>query len=184
VDTIAALREGDTIIFDQVYYQYHEKIYFYVLGKTRSRYIAEETTQITFIKLWQYRHNLSHEYALFTQIFRIARTTMIDVLRKQENASRKQVSYDPQAGSGNSVWQRITERELEHRIEVAVRKMPDMRRQVFEMSRSRGMSYKEIACELSISVKTVETHISQALKQLKQLLGGALFLFILLFFQK
>jgi RNA polymerase sigma-70 factor (family 1) len=182
VDPIAALREDDTFIFDQVYYQYHEKIYFYVLGKTRSRYIAEETTQITFIKLWQYRNNLSHEYSLFTQLFRIARTTMIDLLRKQESAGHKQITHEPsQAGGGNSVWQRVTERELEHRIDAAVRKMPDMRRQVFEMSRSRGMSYKEIAGELSISVKTVEAHISQALKQLKQLLGGALFLLIFLF---
>jgi RNA polymerase sigma-70 factor (ECF subfamily) len=45
--------------------------------------------------------------------------------------------------------------------------MPSVRQRVFAMSRFKGMSYKEIADDLSISVRTVENHIAQALKQLR-----------------
>jgi RNA polymerase sigma-70 factor (ECF subfamily) len=46
--------------------------------------------------------------------------------------------------------------------------MPPVRKQVFEMSREQGMSYREIAATLSVSSKTVETHIYKALKQIKK----------------
>jgi RNA polymerase sigma factor (sigma-70 family) len=58
--------------------------------------------------------------------------------------------------------------------------MPAMRRKIFELSRFGGMSYKEIAVELSLSVKTVEHHISRALKQLQHIISilAPLFLFL------
>jgi RNA polymerase sigma-70 factor (ECF subfamily) len=49
--------------------------------------------------------------------------------------------------------------------------MPAVRRKVFELSRIEGLSYKEIATELSLSIKTVEHHIALALKQLRHFMG-------------
>lgn len=54
-----------------------------------------------------------------------------------------------------------------------------MQKKVFEMNRFQGLTYTEIARSLSISVKTVETHISRALKFLRQNLG-TIILFLLL----
>jgi RNA polymerase sigma-70 factor (ECF subfamily) len=41
---IAALKEGDEFVFESVFHEYHEKIYLYILGKTQSPYLAEETS--------------------------------------------------------------------------------------------------------------------------------------------
>jgi predicted DNA-binding protein YlxM (UPF0122 family) len=49
-----------------------------------------------------------------------------------------------------------------------------MRREVFKMSRFEEKSYSEIASELKISTKTVENHISRALKQLRPFLTSIL----------
>lgn len=46
--------------------------------------------------------------------------------------------------------------------------MPEMQKKVFEMSRFDEKTHREIAVALSISIKTVETHISRALKFLRQ----------------
>jgi RNA polymerase sigma-70 factor (family 1) len=181
LDTIAALREGDTLIFQQVFAQYHEKLYFYILGKTKSSYLTEEAVQLTFIKLWRYRSSLNPEISLSIQLFRIARTTLIDLLRSNEYNNRifvemSDVNRNPQR---NDVDERIDELELKKKVLKGVEQMPAMRRKIFELSRYDGMSYKEIAVELSLSVKTVEHHISLALKQLQHIISilAPLFLF-------
>lgn len=177
------MKTGDQFIFEEVFRQHHEKIYFYVLGKTGSPYLAEEAAQLTFIKLWEYRSSLSETHSLFTQIFRIARTTMIDLLRKQENqASLANESPQATMASANAVWEPVMEKELKSRLIQALDQMPPVRKRVFTMSRMDGMSLKEIAATLSLSVKTVEGHISLAIKQIRNHLTIFLLIIILLFF--
>src|SRR5581483_4335645 len=79
------LKDGDEFYFKQVFDQYHQKLYFFILYKTRSEYIAEEVVQMAFTKLWQCRQTLKEEYTISTQLFRIATTILIDFLRKYNN---------------------------------------------------------------------------------------------------
>jgi len=69
--------------------------------------------------------------------------------------------------------------ELEGRIKTALRKLPEKCREVFELSRFGGKKYSEIAEHLNISVKTVETQMSKALKILKEELKDYLYILIL-----
>ena len=68
----------------------------------------------------------------------------------------------------DSTTEKMSGAELQKRISEAVNDMPPVRKQVFEMSREHGMSYREIAETLSVSSRTVETHIYKALKQIKK----------------
>ncbi|CAL1517991.1 sigma-70 family RNA polymerase sigma factor [Chitinophaga sp. MM2321] len=163
MNTVIAIRQGDRVIFETVFQEYYEKLYLYVLHKTNSRYIAEECTQLTFIKLWQYRASLSEELSISIQLFRIARTTMIDQLRKKTTVALP--IYDISAG--DEIWGGLHEKELNSQLVQVLQKMPPVRKKVFEMSRFKGMSAREIAAELSISVKAVEYHITQAIKYLR-----------------
>jgi RNA polymerase sigma-70 factor (family 1) len=179
INTITALREDDEFVFKCVFEEYHVRVYSYVYKKTNSPYIAEETLQLTFIKLWAYRHSLTEESSLFTQVFRIASTTMIDLIRMEQ---KKQHSLHRLKGRQPSTQQdangQLEENELKTKIRFLVKQMPGMQKKVFEMSRFEEMSYREIALALSISIKTVETYISRALKFLRQHLN----LFTLLLF--
>jgi DNA-directed RNA polymerase specialized sigma24 family protein len=82
---IAALKEGDEFVFGEIFNEFHQKVYFYILGKTKSAYLAEEVTQLTFIKLWNNSFKLDESPPLSSQVFRIAKTTCIDLLRKEAN---------------------------------------------------------------------------------------------------
>ena len=58
--------------------------------------------------------------------------------------------------------------ELEAQIFEEIQKLPPQCRNIFQMNRFEGRKNKDIAAELGISVRTVETQISKALKILRQ----------------
>ena len=181
MNTIAALKKSNLLVFNEVYHAHHKKIYFFILRKTRSSFIAEETTQLTFIKCWKYRESLSEDVDISIQLFRIARTTMIDLLRKENVYEQKVIHIiDSHSFPTDEVWDKLAEKELRHKLAEALEEMPPMRRKVFEMSRFKGMTYQQIANELSLSSRTVEAHIFQAVKQLKHHPGLLLTLVLLL----
>jgi len=62
---------------------------------------------------------------------------------------------------------RIRETELEHQIFLIVDSLPPQCRNIFTLSRVKGLSNGEIAEKLQISKRTVETQISNALKTLR-----------------
>ena len=168
--SIKELKGGDEFYFRQVFDQYHQKLYFFILYKTKSEYIAEEVAQMAFTKLWQSRQTLREEYTISTQLFRIATTILIDFLRKYNNkdaVTARLDGMDIEKGV-DSTNEKMSGVELQRRISEAVNELPPVRKQVFEMSREHGMSYREIAETLSVSSKTVEAHIYKALKQIKK----------------
>ncbi|AFD06271.1 RNA polymerase sigma factor [Solitalea canadensis] len=183
MDLISLVKAGELSAFKKVYAKFHEKLYFFVLKQTNSAYLAEEVVQLTFIKLWERREQLSDDYLLSVQVFRIARTVMIDELRKQttirkgmENilAEQKEEPVTPLAES-------ITYKEALASIDKAIEYLPPKRREIFKLSRYEGYSHKKIAELLSISPKTVENQISQALKQLRENISDPLAIVLLIF---
>lgn len=168
--SIKELKDGDEFYFKQVFDQYHQKLYFFILNKTKSEYIAEEVVQMAFTKLWECRQTLQEKYAISTQLFRMATTILIDFRRKYSNkdavtARLDALNIENGIDSTNEI---VSGAELKKRISEAVNDLPPVRKLVFEMSREQGMSYREIAETLSVSSRTVETHIYKALKQIKK----------------
>ena len=57
--------------------------------------------------------------------------------------------------------------ELYHDVENAINAMPLKRRQIYIMHRFEGKKYQEIADELALSLRTVEAHVYQAMRQIR-----------------
>lgn len=180
LDIIKAIREGDKSIFESAFNSYFPDVYRYVFGKTKSAHIAEEVTQLTFIKLWQNRERLEDSVKLNFVIFRIASTTLIDEVRKQNNF-RRLVNELGVHQSNQNKQEKPDALENNDMIKILLNKMPEMRRKVYEMSRLEGFTYEEIAVLLDISIKTVEKHVSKAIKQVKEL-KEKIYYFIIMFF--
>lgn len=181
LNTVTAIKNGDQIIYEAIFNQYHSKLYYYVFSKTKSTFIAEEVTQLSFIKLWQFKTHLSEELCISIQLFRIAKTTLIDVLRKEAVIVKMQQTKPQPMLLTNHIDEDIYKKELQAKLYTAIYKLPAARRKVFQMSRVDGLSYKEIAEELSLSLKTVEHHIALALKQLRHFMTLSI-IFICTFF--
>lgn len=167
MDYVGEIKCGNKLVFEEVYHRYHERFYFYVLKHSASEELAEEVVQITFIKLWENRAGLSGSFPVEVQLARIARSVMVDALRKKASERKalnviKQnaeavISYDPVAG-----------KQLIEKVSQTIDDLPPECRKIFILSRDEGLSYSEIADRLSISPKTVENQMSKALKAVRK----------------
>ncbi|MBC6110089.1 sigma-70 family RNA polymerase sigma factor [Pedobacter sp. CCM 8938] len=139
-------------------------MYGYFFKKTASDDIAEELTQMAFVKLWRFKHTLTEDYPLDVQLFKIAKTTLLDYFKKQANDERNLNLYYEEIS--NKATEQSLQFDINKQLEVVLNCLPPTRKQVFVLNRLQGYSYKEIAEQLSISPRTVEKHISLAIKQL------------------
>lgn len=166
--------------FKTIFDSHHLKLFHYFLKKTKSAELSEELVQETFIKLWRFRANLQPELPLDIQIFRIARTTCIDLLRRN---ARSRVAFvatdDLERVADQREWAQEKEEAPEgvSRIRGVLSHLSPMRRRIIEQ-RLEGFSNQEIAANLSISKKTVENQLNRAFSDIKRLAGVPLFLVV------
>lgn len=170
MDQVKSIKEGNSNSFRRAYYEYHSRLYRYIYKYTRSHYLAEETVQLTFIKVWEKRETLSEQHDLSVQLFRTAKSIVIDLLRKE---AVRASSITPET---NPAYSYEYNQQAEHRSEMAlvmneIETLPYVCKKVFKLSRFEGLSHKDIASELSVSPKTVEAHIAKALRHLKNVIG-------------
>lgn len=161
---IQNIKKGDHISFEIVFKLWHKKIYAFFLKKTNSEDQAEDLTQLTFIKLWRFKHTLSEEFPLDVQLFKIAKTTLLDYFKKQANDERNLKIFHLEGLKSN--FTAAESYDTRQQLETILNRLPPTRKKVFVLYRLQGYSYKEIAAQLSISPRTVEKHLSLAIKQL------------------
>lgn len=168
---IDAIKRGDEFAFEQAYNEFRGKVYAYFMKKTRSPEDAMDLLQTTFLKLWQYRKSLSEEYLLEQHLFHISRTVFIDFLRKQarQNKLRAEPSELPMVQSHQYAYV-SGEFDLRSRLNGVLASMPETRKRVFELNKLHGYSYKEIAEQLSISIKSVDNNLTKALRQIRKMI--------------
>lgn len=154
--------------FENAFNHFHQKLYFFFLKHIGDRHLAEELVQITFVKLWQHRERLSYEHTLSEQVFRIAKTSMIDAFRKAR--SEQQAMQAMREQETVPIIHTDEAIDLADQLQKGIHAMPPVQQKVFLLSRYEGLSNKEIAHHLSISPKTVERHITKALRLLRQVI--------------
>jgi RNA polymerase sigma-70 factor (ECF subfamily) len=165
-DCISEIKKGNRAAFYTVFHEYNEKLYQYIYNCTRSTYYAEETVQLTFIRLWEKRETLSEQFSLSIQLFRIAKSTLIDLTRKEKLRHTHELSDT--FISGPTENERVMYKEQLEKVLSAIDELPEQSKKVFQLSRLDDLSHKEIGAQLSISPKTVENHITKALKHLRK----------------
>jgi RNA polymerase sigma factor (sigma-70 family) len=174
---IDELKKGNAETFEQAYNQYCHKVYSYFKKKTECAEDAQDLMQTSFLKLWQYRSSLSSAYLLDQHLFHIAKTVFIDYLRKQHKIDQVKKELLLKSNQPADINPSLSY-SLASQVTSILSSMPPLRRQVFELNRVQGYSYKEVAELLSISVKAVDNNLAKALKQLRTQVVISLMFFI------
>ena len=185
------IKSGEETSFEKVYrYYYPRLIYFanqYLLDADASKNIVQDV----FAELWDKRSSLSEDTNLNAWLFTVTKNKSlksISHIKSQRNYDNylksRQLEVNFKSLSEFDTSDLVFD-ELQSQIKTAIEKLTPACRKVFEMSRFEDKKNKEIAEELNLSIKTVETQISKALRSLKADLKDYLPLFYILYlFQK
>lgn len=136
--------------------------------------IAQDICQKVFIALWEKRATIDPNQSIKSYLFTAVKNRCLNYLRDHQKYRSKILDIDCgdiELGFEEDHFSAI---ELQNHIEDALSQLPPKCRQVFEMSRFQGMKYKEISDELDIAQKTVEAHMTKAMKHLKAALKNYL----------
>ncbi len=175
----SALGHDDETVFDYLFEMLYPKVKYFVLGMCHDEDEAENVTQDIFLKLWTKHERLRDIDDLGAYIFTVAHHEALNFIRHSlvltmTPIDKAVVSQD----SGDDTERDMEYQELLKMVYAEISRMPEKRRKIFLMSREDGLSNQEIADRLGISRRTVEAHISAALRVLRRL---APILFLLAF---
>ncbi len=144
---------------------------------------AKEIVHNVFLNLWERRQQLDTGSPLKSYLFTSVHNRCLNYIRDQKKFDRDENLFQRlDSMEFTDGIDRLEEQELEQRIFDALQSLPDKCREIFTMNRFEGLKYAEIAKKSGISVKTVETQMSKALKILREKLIdylGMITLFIL-----
>ena len=155
--------------FEQIYDTYSRRIYGFAMRLSGGdTWLSEEVVQTTFMRLWEHWDSLQDKQAALGYLFSTAKHVFLNYC-EHEMVKYVYEEYVLQHGSELSTEPENTQdaHSLETYLKQIVANMPPMRQRVFVMSRYEHKSNKEIAAELGIGEKTVEVHITLALRELR-----------------
>ena len=141
---------------------------------------AKEVVHNVFLNLWEKREKVDMSTPLKSYLFTSVYNRCLNSIRDQKKFDRDETVFERlDSNDFIDATDRLEEQELEQRIFDALQSLPEKCREVFTLNRFEGLKYAEIAEKHGISVKTVETQMSKALKILREKLSDYLTIIIL-----
>jgi len=177
VELIRCLKEkGDRVAFEELYNRHWRKLLVQALIKLRSEVEAEEVVQDVFMDLWERRGSIEIRKTFHTYMASCVKYQILAKLARQ----RKYAAFEQETRLAIIDGVNLTEDWLDYettrrQIEETVLGLPEKCQLVFRLSREEGHSQREIADQLGISIKTVETHLGKALKVIRSSVQQFLF---------
>ncbi|MBP2833550.1 RNA polymerase sigma-70 factor [Aquimarina sp. U1-2] len=168
---IKNLNEGNKEAFKILFELYYPKLLYVAQSYITNREDAEEIIQDVFLKTWKKRKKITSNVNGY--LFKMTKNLCIDYLRSKKYKLGKIIStgqletfINLSALSDDSAIL-IVEEELAQTIQNGIELLPEKCKRVFIKSRIEGLKNKEISDELNISIKTVENHMSKALRHMR-----------------
>ena len=175
------LKNGDEGAFDTVFWSYNSHVFHFIDSLLYDKTLAEDFTQNVFLKIWERRESINPEDSFESYLFTIARNMVYKESEKRLLSERFLEYIGNQQDFDGQLEAKIDAESLREYVDELVEQMPPSRRNIYYLSRKQHLTNKEIAKQLSISEKTVETQLYRALQYLRVKLADEITVLALLF---
>jgi RNA polymerase sigma-70 factor (ECF subfamily) len=159
---------GDEKAFEAIYWRYQPYLYTLSLRYLKIPALAEDALQHVFLQLWTRRHTLNEALPLKGFLGVCLKHHVLNALRDHRRAIVKHLEMAARTGhSSNETEQSIQAAEYASLVQGAVAQLSPRKRVIFQLRSDQGLSAREIADQLGISVNTVKFQLMQATKFLR-----------------
>jgi len=167
--------------FEDIFVNYYESLYGYAFSILNNELFAEEIVSDVFYKLWLKKNKLKIDTSLPGYLYKSVYNACIDNMRhnKTKQTFRRDVLHHATENTLNAI-NHVNAKDFEKNLRNALLQLPEQCRTVFQLNRIEELTYNDIARRLNISVKTVEAHMSKALRRLRVSMAEFLTLLIVL----
>ena len=163
-----------TFDFESLFKEHFRALHSYAITILRDDVMAEEIVQQVFFKLWERRESLNIETSYSAYLYRSVYHDCLNYLKHLKVRAAHQSHAMRQSADSHDTDHQVAHKELQTRLDKALKELPEGCRTVFQLSRFESLKYHEIAERLRISPKTVEAQMGKALKMLRVALADYL----------
>jgi RNA polymerase sigma-70 factor (ECF subfamily) len=164
-DLVLLLNEGDEEALNAIFFRYWEQLYWSSVRVLQDEDTAKDVVQNVFVKIWENRLNVEI-LNLPAYLKQAVRFQVITQLNRGKYTGLHEAKLDLLFAESDTE-EIINRNELHDLIVSLLGQLPERCREIFFLSRFKHLNNREIAGQLNISVRTVETQISKTLKFLK-----------------
>jgi len=159
------LKQGDQKAFNEIYDRYAPKVYYQVNQMLRDEESSKDVVQDLFVTIWDKCRNIKTEGNLAGYLYIAAQNNVLKFMRKGRLKSdylnslaqfQNEIIEEQGPAYDMEILYDLVEREISQ--------LPAKMKMIFELSRQRDLSYKDIAAQLGIAENTVRKQVSNALK--------------------
>jgi RNA polymerase sigma-70 factor (family 1) len=158
----------DTQAYRQLFQLFYPSLVPFAISILRSKVLAEEIVSDVFMKIWEKRHQLDKVENLSYYLFTAVKNRCLNHLSAEKNKTDLEINdtvfefkslyHDPE--------QRLISAEAIQKIHQSIEELPPRCRLIFKLIKEEGLSYKQVAELLQLSIKTVENQMSLAFKKI------------------
>lgn len=163
------LQKGNEEAFAKAFTQYNRLLYAIAYRYLKSEEEAEDAVQHTFMRLWEERKRLNFRNGIRSLIYTILRHYVLNELRHRTIVYEKNYELAQETEEADeSFLQFYEERELRVQLMRAINKLPSQKSTICNLKLRKGLSNQEIAERMHLTVATVKSHYTQAIKMLRR----------------
>lgn len=162
------LKEDNEQAFRQIYLKYHQELYTVAMKYLRSENLAEDAVHDIFVKLWDNRDTLEKSGSLSGFLFTAIKNHVLNMVNSQKRKIQKEVELKQEKETEEKTsGQEVNLSEYQELYQQALDKLPESRREVYELRIKDGLTNQEVAEYRDISINTVKSQFYKASKFIK-----------------
>ncbi|AVM53006.1 RNA polymerase sigma factor [Bacteroides zoogleoformans] len=164
----AKVERGDIVAFTEIYRRYHKLLYVMSYRYLMDTEMAKDAVQHVFTRFWEYRTEVRVGISLKNYLVTMNKNHILNVIRNENNAIAKNYELAQDTPEyEDTLVENLEKKELMSLFYKALEKLPPQKRDICLMKVQEELSNQEIADRLQLSINTIKTHYSEALKLLR-----------------
>lgn len=171
-ELVELLMDGSRPAFGELYSRFRGRLFYYCKQYLKDEATAEDVVQDVFFQVWEKRDSLNCELSFSGYLHKLAENRILNMFRQFDVHARfVRKILENQTEATNQTEDEILDRDFVEMLNKALKNLSPRQLEVFRLSRMEGLTYKEIADFLRVSVPVVQEHATLALKKIKNYLS-------------